>query len=55
MLSLMNTLTDKPDWGRKVFDEGITKKWRQEAKENRELDISERMLDWVSRYEDWVF
>jgi hypothetical protein len=31
MLSVMETLTDKPDWYRKVFDEEIVAKWRKEA------------------------
>ena len=48
MMSLMNVITDKPDWDRKVFDENITRKWRQEALEDENMDVSERMLDWVS-------
>jgi hypothetical protein len=31
MLSVMETLTDKSDWHRKVFDEEIVAKWRKEA------------------------
>lgn len=31
MMSVMDRLTDKPDWHKKVFDEGILSKWRQEA------------------------
>ncbi|KAL8992011.1 MAG: hypothetical protein Q9169_007449 [Polycauliona sp. 2 TL-2023] len=30
-MALMNTITDKPDWQHKVFDEAIVKKWRSEA------------------------
>ncbi|KAK7709768.1 hypothetical protein SLS64_006009 [Diaporthe eres] len=31
MLGVMNALTDKPDWHKKVFDEEIVAKWKQEA------------------------
>jgi hypothetical protein len=31
MMSVMNTLTDKKDWHKKVFDEKIVAKWREEA------------------------
>lgn len=31
MLELMNALSDKPDWEKKVFDEEIVEKWHQEA------------------------
>lgn len=31
MMSVMDKLTDKPDWEKKVFDEDIVSKWRKEA------------------------
>jgi len=31
MLELINQITDKPDWQRKVFDREILKKWKAEA------------------------
>jgi hypothetical protein len=31
MMSVMETLTDKDDWHKKVFDEKILAKWREEA------------------------
>lgn len=31
MMMLMDTLTDKPNWHEKVFDETIVAKWRHEA------------------------
>lgn len=31
MMSVMDRLTDKPDWHKKVFDEEIISKWRMEA------------------------
>jgi hypothetical protein len=33
MMSVMDKLTDKLDWHKKVFDEGIVAKWRKEALE----------------------
>jgi hypothetical protein len=30
MLAVMNQLTDKPEWRRKVFDETIVKRWKNE-------------------------
>lgn len=31
MLDFMNTITDKPEWDRKVLDETIVAKWKEEA------------------------
>lgn len=31
MMSIMERLTDKKDWHKKVFDEHIVSKWRDEA------------------------
>jgi hypothetical protein len=31
MLYLVNSLTDKPEWARKVYDEEVIRKWEQEA------------------------
>lgn len=31
MMIVMDTLTDKPDWHRKVFDDKIARKWTDEA------------------------
>ena len=31
-MDMVNAITDKPDWQRKVFDETITTKWQQELK-----------------------
>ena len=31
MMIVMDTLTDKPDWHRKVFDDRIARKWTEEA------------------------
>jgi len=31
MMLVMDRLTDKPDWHKKIFDDNITAKWRAEA------------------------
>lgn len=31
MMAIMDRLTDKPEWYRKVFDEAILSKWKDEA------------------------
>jgi hypothetical protein len=31
MMDVMEKLTDKPDWNRKVFDDEIVEKWKKEA------------------------
>lgn len=46
MLALMDSITDKPEWDRKVFDQSIIQKWRQEAVDS-DMDVSDKMLDWV--------
>ena len=48
IMALIDSITDKLAWDRKVFDESIVQKWRQEALDNKEMDITEKMLDWVS-------
>ena len=51
MLEFINQITDKPEWDRKVFDDGIVRKWRGEAcvwsAELREKYLSEAMFDYV--------
>ena len=47
MMAIMDKITDKPDWDKKVFDETIVQKWRQEALATKGMDVSEKMLDWV--------
>ena len=49
MIKLMNQITDKPGWDRKILDDTITEKWRQEARDAEDLDVTEAMLDWVSQ------
>ena len=47
MMAIMDKITDKPDWDRKVFDDNIVHKWRQEALAIESMDVSEKMLDYV--------
>ncbi|KAF5680034.1 hypothetical protein FHETE_577 [Fusarium heterosporum] len=44
MMILMDTLTDKPDWHRKVFDDTIVQKWRDEARQQSEDGLYARIL-----------
>ncbi|TFK62409.1 hypothetical protein BDN72DRAFT_903265 [Pluteus cervinus] len=46
MINLMNTLTDKPDWDKKVNDPEIASKWRAEALSTPDIDITEKMVDY---------
>ncbi|KAG7099591.1 hypothetical protein E1B28_001421 [Marasmius oreades] len=46
MLAVMNELTDKPEWERKVFDDGIVGKWKIEALKKPDTDFSEKMFDY---------
>lgn len=52
MLAFIDSITDKPDWETKVFDEAIVKKWREEANVspeylNGDVLLSEKMFDFV--------
>ena len=47
MMAIMDKITDKPDWDKKIFDDTIIQKWRQEALATEGMDVSERMFDWV--------
>lgn len=46
MMAIMDKITDKPDWDKKVFDDAIVQKWRLEALATEDVDVSEKMLDW---------
>ncbi|KAF8330212.1 hypothetical protein F5887DRAFT_97981 [Amanita rubescens] len=46
MMRLMNQLTDKPNWHKKVFDDDIANKWKQEALATDGIDITPEMFDW---------
>jgi len=53
MLDFINTISDKPEWERKVHDEEIVSKWRAEAvthsDELGDWVLSEKMFNFVSR------
>jgi hypothetical protein len=55
MLFFVNSITDKPEWYRKVHDEEIVAKWEQEAKALdwgkvgfEHGDMSTKMFEYVS-------
>jgi hypothetical protein len=68
MMRALNSITDKPDWEKKVrlrcsvecasltlvqvFDDEITAKWRKEIMDSGE-DISPNMMDWIIREAQW--
>ncbi|KAL3446684.1 hypothetical protein BJX65DRAFT_308852 [Aspergillus insuetus] len=52
MRQVMNSIIDKPEWYRKVFDEQITAKWRQEVADSGK-DISLKMMDWIIQELRW--
>lgn len=61
MLFFIDSISDKPDWTRKVHDENIVTRWRQEAKELdwdqcvEGGDFSNKMFAYVSRrYWNWL-
>lgn len=45
MMRIMETITDKPNWEQKVFNEEITAKWRQEIQDGE--SVTERMMDYI--------
>lgn len=52
MMAFVSDVTDKPEWERKVFDEEIVSKWREEASARPEglggdVVLSEEMFDFV--------
>lgn len=47
MIALMNRMTDKAGWERKILDENIVSRWRSEALAAPDKDISEKMFNWV--------
>lgn len=47
MLAVMNNITDKPNWHRKIFDETILDKWRTEA--TAMPHISTKAWDWMMK------
>lgn len=46
MIKWMNTLTDLPNWERKIFDPDFTFEWKS-AKLLMGGDVTRTMVDWV--------
>ncbi|RMJ25587.1 hypothetical protein PHISP_03556 [Aspergillus sp. HF37] len=46
MMQVMNSITEKPEWDRKVFDDGITSKWCKEISGSGK-DVTPKMMDWI--------
>ncbi|KAF8656144.1 hypothetical protein AX16_002746 [Volvariella volvacea WC 439] len=47
MLKIMDAITDKPDWDKKIFDNKIVEKWKQELGTETELsDVTPSMFEW---------
>ncbi|GLB36554.1 putative protein of unknown function (DUF4246) [Lyophyllum shimeji] len=49
MMQLIDQLTDKPDWHKKIFDETIVAKWKAEVlseDDENDVGVSEKMVDW---------
>ncbi|KAJ9490778.1 hypothetical protein VN97_g2475 [Penicillium thymicola] len=52
MMRVMNTITDKPQWDQKVFDNEITTKWRDEISQSGQ-DVTPTMMDWIIKELQW--
>ncbi|QGA19153.1 hypothetical protein EYB26_006841 [Talaromyces marneffei] len=46
MMRIMNTITDKPDWDRKIYNPDITSKWATEIVDSG-ADVTPKMLEWI--------
>ncbi|KAJ5497077.1 hypothetical protein N7463_009064 [Penicillium fimorum] len=52
MMRVMNTITDKSNWDKKVFDEHITSEWREEIMQSGQ-DVTPKMMDWIIKELQW--
>lgn len=50
MLGFINAITDKADWNKKVFSEEIVSKWRSEALDPEQLNLSEKCFSYVGHH-----
>ncbi|KAF8647080.1 hypothetical protein AX16_006914 [Volvariella volvacea WC 439] len=46
MLQIMNLITDKPEWDKKVFNDEIVSKWKEEALADSAQSITPAMMEW---------
>jgi Protein of unknown function (DUF4246) len=51
-MQIMNHITDKADWDRKVFNKHIMAKWREEVYSSGQ-DVTPKMMDWIIRELQW--
>ena len=54
MMHIMDRLTDKKDWNKKVFDEGIVAKWREEAKAIPDIEFWKMSIWDKSNYSPYL-
>ncbi|PWY75988.1 hypothetical protein BO94DRAFT_523714 [Aspergillus sclerotioniger CBS 115572] len=52
MVQIMNAISEKPDWERKVLDDAITSKWEKEIMESGR-NVSPRMMEWIIKEMHW--
>ncbi|KAE8153445.1 hypothetical protein BDV25DRAFT_168899 [Aspergillus avenaceus] len=52
MMRVIDYITDKPNWDRKVFNAAITSKWWKEISESGK-DVTPRMMDYVIEELQW--
>ncbi|KAH8797931.1 hypothetical protein F5884DRAFT_814113 [Xylogone sp. PMI_703] len=58
MLRIMDSITDKPNWNEKVFNETISEKWKHEMVHAEDRDVTEAMANWIIeelRYKAQIF
>lgn len=51
-MRIINAITDKTDWHKKVFDISITEKWRAEIAQSGQ-DVSTKIMDWIIEELQW--
>ncbi|KAL3490985.1 hypothetical protein BJX62DRAFT_225529 [Aspergillus germanicus] len=52
MMQIMESVTDKPDWEKKVFNEEITNKWREEIAQSGR-DVTDKMIEYIMDELKW--
>lgn len=46
MLRLMEAITEKPDWHKKIFNDEITSRWSEEAIAEKQSLITDKSFQW---------
>ncbi|KAL2849752.1 hypothetical protein BJX68DRAFT_275968 [Aspergillus pseudodeflectus] len=52
MMQIMESVTDKPDWEKKVYIEEITNKWREEIAQSGK-DVTDSMIEYIMDELKW--